>query len=448
MPVFYPKILIIGDSFDNKSGGGITLTNLFKGWKKENIAVASINFKEIDTTVCEKYYRLGSLESKIKFPVNKIGKKSFIESGPISITENKVSEPIINDKKKPGIKYYIQLVYWYITDIIGLEHYSNRLVISDDFRSWVKEFNPDFVYCQLSTLETIRFINDIHFQLNIPFAIHFMDDWPITITNKQKGIFKLYWQKVIDSELRHLLSSASILMSISEAMSEAYYNRYGLKFIPFHNPIALEEWLPYSKNDWSLNETFRILYTGRLGTANNKSILTISKIVSNLYHSNIKIKLDIYSPAASTERAGHYLDYDGVEVKPPLPYKSMPELLSSYDLLLLPLDFDEEGINFAKYSMPTKTSEYMISGTPILVFASMFTALAKYASKEGWAYLVTNNDDTTLLNALNELRTNEHLRMNLAKKAIEVAIRNEDATIVRENFRNCFKLIHNNSYNN
>jgi len=37
----YPKILIFGQPFNTYSGGGITLTNLFRGWPKDRIAVAS-----------------------------------------------------------------------------------------------------------------------------------------------------------------------------------------------------------------------------------------------------------------------------------------------------------------------------------------------------------------------------------------------------------------------
>jgi glycosyltransferase involved in cell wall biosynthesis len=444
--VYYPRILIVGNSFDKKSGGGITLTNLFKGWEKENIAVAASGINELDLDICERYYRLGSLERQIRFPVSKIGKKTFIESGNIKTEEKADFQLTSIVREKSILGNFFRSIYYKIYDFIGLEHYSYRLKTSIEFKNWIMEFNPDIIYCQLSTLETILFISDLHFLLNKPIAIHFMDDWPVTITNRQKGVFKKYWEKFLDRDLRHLLSNAAILLSISEAMSEAYYTRYGLKFIPYHNPITIEEWLPFSKNDWSLNGTFRIIYTGRIGTANNKSILFVSSVINTLNQSNIKIKLDIYTPFDSTETVAPYLDYEGVEIKSPVPYEYMPELLSQYDLLLLPLDFDEAGINFARYSMPTKASEYMISGTPILVFASMQTALAKYAAKEGWAYVVTNSDRSTLLSALKELLSNQLLRMNLAKKAREIAIRTEDAKIVRENFRQSLCLNKNKSY--
>lgn len=438
--VYYPRILIVGNSFDKKSGGGITLTNLFKGWEKENIAIASSGINELDLDICKRYYRLGSLERQIRFPVSKIGKKTFIESGNIKTIQKADFQSTSIVRKKSILGNFFRSIYFKIYDFIGLEHYTYRLKVSIEFKNWFMEFNPDIIYCQLSTLETILFINDLHFQFKKPVAIHFMDDWPVTITNRQKGIFKKYWGKIIDRDLRHLLSYATILMSISEAMSEAYYNRYGLKFTPYHNPIAIEEWLPFSKNDWSIKDTFKIIYTGRIGTANDKSILFLSNIINTINESKIKIKLDLYISYTSNDTVVPYLNFEGVEIKSPVPYQYMPELLSQYDLLLLPLDFDEAGINFARYSMPTKASEYMISGTPILVFASMQTALAKYATKEGWAYVVTNNDKSKIIAALIELQSDQSLRMNLAKKAREIAIQNENAMIVRENFRKSFCL--------
>ena len=32
----FPKVLILNQPFNNVSGGGITLSNLFKGWEKDH----------------------------------------------------------------------------------------------------------------------------------------------------------------------------------------------------------------------------------------------------------------------------------------------------------------------------------------------------------------------------------------------------------------------------
>ena len=77
----------------------------------------------------------------------------------------------------------------------------------------------------------------------------------------------------------------------------------------------------------------------------------------------------------------------------------------------------------------------MISGTPIMVYADKRTALAKYAIKDGWAYLVAENNEALLTRALEEIYSNITLRKKLAEIAKNVAVKNEDGKIVRENFR-------------
>jgi len=68
----YPKVLIFGQPFNDYSGGGITLTNLFKGWPKDKIAVTYIGhgLENVTTDVCGTYYQLGKEEHKWKFPFN------------------------------------------------------------------------------------------------------------------------------------------------------------------------------------------------------------------------------------------------------------------------------------------------------------------------------------------------------------------------------------------
>lgn len=73
MPEYeYPKVLIFGAPFNNFSGGGITLTNLFKGWPKDRIACTSTGhvLMGVSNDVCDVFYRLGEGEQKWKFPLN------------------------------------------------------------------------------------------------------------------------------------------------------------------------------------------------------------------------------------------------------------------------------------------------------------------------------------------------------------------------------------------
>lgn len=435
-----PKVLIFGQSFNKNTGGGITLSNLFDGWPKDRIAVANIGhgMRDIDFSVCVNYYLLGKDEYKWVFPFNKLQRQ--FESGIISIN-NKII-PSIQKPGHPGSaplhirKIFIERVFFPFLHYMGFSPVMSKLILSPSLKIWLDNYMPDVIYVQVSNLESIKFVLALKAYLKKPIILHMMDDWPSVISSK--GPLKNYWNNKIDKELKNLLNSCSLLMSISDAMTDEYQQRFGLKFTSFHNPINICDWLPFSKNNWKVNieKDFKILYTGRIGTANTDSIKKIAIAIDRLSTQGFKISLDIYSPNIDTDHAKRLKIFKGVNLKNIVPHNNIPALLPQYDLLVLPLDFDKKSVKFARLSMPTKASEFMISGTPILVFAPQQTALAKYAANQKWAYLVTDTAEATIVNAFKVLFSNEILRAELGNKAKALAIETEDAQMIRENFKN------------
>jgi hypothetical protein len=429
----YPKVLIMGQPFNTKSGGGITISNLFAGWPKTNLAVVSSdNLRNgLDTSVCEQYFQLGYNGKLHPFPINIFLPK--IKCG-IIIPEKKDNISLnTGGNVIPGKYRKIYVLLSAFLRFVGVYNILYKLKITSEFKNWVTSYNPDIIYSQLQTLELRRFVSDVQKLLNKPLVVHIMDDWPMSLN--ETGLLYLYWGKVIDTQFRGLLDKSSVLISICESMSEEYRIRYNKKFIPFHNPIILDDWLPYSKTQWETSEVFRILYTGRVGQATGKSILFMAKVIDEMNSGGIKLILDIYTPDINSKEASSMKKLKGVQIKNAVKYDKMPALLASFDLLFLPLDFDSIGLRFAQFSMPTKTPEYMISGTPILVYADKKTALAKYAIEGKWACTVTDNKRSVLKKALVELSSDLVLRKKLAERAKELAIQNDDAIKVRESFR-------------
>ena len=67
-----PRVLIFGHAFNKKHGGGITLSNLFRGWPGDRIAVVATGHAmySLSTDVCQTFYQLGSDEFSWRFPLN------------------------------------------------------------------------------------------------------------------------------------------------------------------------------------------------------------------------------------------------------------------------------------------------------------------------------------------------------------------------------------------
>ncbi len=423
-----PKVLIIGQYFKTTSGGGITLSNLFTGWNKENIAVAAPEILNANFAVCNKYYQLGFLETKERFPFNLNRWRKPVYSG-VVVAPQKPERDIKNKslKKSPLKKAYISLLHF-----TGLYHYKSQYIISPEFLKWIKEFSPDIIYSQLSRIDLIEFVDELHKKLKLPIAIHIMDDWPETIS--KKGILQSYWRKAADKKFRNLLKETKFFLSISEAMSNEYYHRYGYHFIPFHNPIDLNFWGAFSKINYEWNGSFKILYAGRIGPGIKNCFFDIAEAIKNLITKGLKIELQIQSTSFDPI-LNELAKFNFIKLNATVPYNDLPKIFSSADLLLLPNDFDIKSISFLKYSMPTKASEYMISGTPILVYSSSDAAVTRHALEHKWAFVISEKNKNLLEDAIEELYHNEELRSNLGTTARQYAINNYNGVKIRE----CFK---------
>ena len=116
-------------------------------------------------------------------------------------------------------------------------------------------------------------------------------------------------------------------------------------------------------------------------------------------------------------------------------YNDLPKVFSEADFLLLPYDFSEISIKYIKYSMPTKAPEYMVSGTPIIIFAPEVTAVAKYAMEYNWAKVITDDDVSEISGAIKQLIQNKDLREQIAQNAIAIAEKNHNSVTVTNQFK-------------
>jgi glycosyltransferase involved in cell wall biosynthesis len=442
MSTKYPKVLIIGISFDQTTGGGITLTNLFKDWPIENLAVTASGkeFIHCSFDTCNNYYSLGKKEFKALWPLVYLQKQ--YDSGKLDNKDNINIESQYLPKKsfQKNIRKWLVEYLFSALHFLGLYHFLYRYYLSNEFESWVKQFDPDIIYAILSSLELIRFVNEIHLLTSKPLAIHIMDDWPQTIS--KPGILQMYWKRKIGNEFKDLLNKANLFFSISDGMSKEYLKRYNKCFEPFHNPIEIDKWLPFSKSDYNIGKDIKILYTGRIGTANSESIYEACLAIDTMNKGNSqnKIELHIYTIDYESRAAKRLTHLKGIKIFKPISHDIMPKLLSSFDILFLPLDFSRKGIRFAKFSMPTKASEYMISGVPILLFCSEELSIYQHAVNNKWAYVLTKNKTDDMCSAINELCSDIALREKLGNTARNFAIENYNADKIRKQFSNSLNI--------
>jgi glycosyltransferase involved in cell wall biosynthesis len=257
-----------------------------------------------------------------------------------------------------------------------------------------------------------------------------MDDWPLIITGK--GLFKKYWQKKIDKEFRKLLDQTSVLMSISHEMAREYKIRYNKDFITFHNSIDIEFWKQHQRKNYELGENPTILYAGRIGLGIESSLELIIKAIEMV---NEELKMSLKFILQTQEKPKWIGKYKSVVHKSFVSYNDLPKVFAESDFLLLPYDFSEESVKYIKLSMPTKAPEYMVSGTPIIIFAPEVTAIVKYANEEKWAEVITENKISKIAESIKKLVRDKELRQRIAQNAIKTAEKNHNSTDVRNQFK-------------
>jgi len=404
---WFPRVLILCDEPVNRiGGGGVTMGNLFRGWPKNALAQVWAHHRfEIDTDVCSHYLRLG-------------------------------------DHSIPGdgriIPQWVKRQRKFVKRFRSLIRPGVRLDYGRALR-WVKEFAPEVIYSQATPypMYTWWLPRWLSRDLNLPLVNHIMDDWPAAQEREWLPLYRQIMAPVSRRHLRALFDAAACNLAICQQMAEAFSARYGTSFVPFHNTIDLENWAEPRTNYGRQNGEFRVVYLGALADDNQvHSLRDVAVAVSSMAQRGIGISLTVYTGEIYK---GHYRQYlDGlpsVSHGGTVARKDLCRYLAAADLLVVPVNFDEQSVVNVQYSMPTKVPEYMASGTPVLVYAPDHMPAAEYARREGWGYVVDQRDQQTLEQALLELMGSEALWARLGQRGRELALRNHDARIVRRQFR-------------
>lgn len=397
----FPKILFLDAVLHYNSSTGITLTNLFASWPKDRLFMVGSyqdikfsklhNFNNIYVEEEDDFAHLfpigiiKKLRSRylrlfVSRPKDFIGQKKNNQSNFRKSTHEKLT--IFN-------KIFIQL---------GFNYFFLRKKISPRFHEWVLRSKPDFVYAVLSSRHSILFADLFHKEYEIPMIIHIMDDWPSTIGTD--SMFGKIWNTIINKEFNKLILISHRRVAISELMANEYQSRYNCKWEFFHNPIDLTKWhfdkLPLRTNIRS--KTVRFGYFGRIGRANETTLYTFIKCLNELdLQYKIKVEFVIYS---NNRLNPNLSKYSFITQCGFIEHSLIAREMLGFDFLFLPLSFEKEDSRFARLSIPTKFSEYLISGIPCVAILPENFALSKFISNYNCAFLINSIETNIVIGEL------------------------------------------------
>ncbi|MFV1852275.1 MAG: hypothetical protein ACMZ66_16425 [Thalassospira sp.] len=437
MSANFPKVLFVTPhAFNQVTGGGITFSNLFNGWPKTSIATVHNDPEPTTSDVCDQYYVLGEDELDYVEPISSVrrvlrsrksGQFADERPGAQSVEQAEIrttkSRQISSCIKSAGIK------------LLGTS-FPERARLSPSLERWIEEYRPEVIYTILGTNGMIKLVEDIADRFELPIVVHFMDDW--MAASHRQGMLAPIMRKEMLRLVNSVVGRAKCCLAISPAMKEAYEVRFGRGFEAFQNTIDFDQWSKFAKRDINCSEVADIVYIGSIfPNAQLDALVQCCQAVAELNRSGVPAKLTISSPSGHGERYRSVLQVDPcIEIIETIrDDTSFFQRIAKADLLLLPVNFDEESIRFIQYSMPTKVPAYLTAGGPILVYGPAQAAQVAYALTDGWGYIVDQKSLCDLVDGMREVLLNVDLRTKLVTSARLKAKENHDLNVVRAEFQ-------------
>ncbi|WP_335595108.1 FkbM family methyltransferase [Hyphomonas sp.] len=302
-----------------------------------------------------------------------------------------------------------------------------------------KAFDPDVILYRPVPDNLALHESAMHLiaKLERPTALWIVDDWHRVIADSDNPALKTFTDDVQD-----LLKRSSARLSISEAMSKAFEDRYGVAFTDVANGVSPDEWPAAVERNASA--PVRIRYAGSL--ADNMSLSTVRKIadsVERLADEGVDITFEIKTRSVWHERAGmHFEALKQTTLLLPDPeIEAYRAWLAGADIVVIAYNFDEESKAYIRYSQANKLPECLASGAPLLAMGPDDVATISRLKTLNCAKVVSEDNFESALAAVRELAGSPAESFRLAKAAQKVAFEQFALKDCQDKFASCLRAI-------
>jgi hypothetical protein len=434
----YPRVLFITPhAFNHVSGGGITYSNLFRGWPQDALATVHNDHEPTSGDVCKQYFVLGAAELSLAPPLSTLHRvmgRSAAAGGPSVPTAFAGHPPSGARRGRLG-----RLPGQLAGQILG-STMPERATLTPRLAAWIKAFRPDVIYTILGSNGMMRLIREIRLHFHLPVVVHFMDDW--MAASHRHGLLGPAMRRDMLQLVAEAVETAERCLGISPAMCAEFSQRFGRPFEAFQNTIEVSRWSTLAKTGLRSGTPADVLYVGSIfPNAQLDSLAQCCRAVAELNRQGMPATLTISSPSGHAERYRSRLAIDrSIRIIDTIrDDETYFKRIAAADLLLLPVNFDTDSVRFIRYSMPTKVPSYLAVGTPIFAYGPSDTAQMKYAISDEWAFTLNDPSLATLVSGLRNALTNEPARIRISTAARCTALRNHDASTVRIRFHDVLR---------
>jgi glycosyltransferase involved in cell wall biosynthesis len=422
----YPRVLLVYNSRINKADQhGVSIRGWFGDWPKENLAQIYSGGEEGEETFCKYNFKIGVNERRLGKYFFKLKSSSFGQS----------SYPIV-----PGREFKTQkkISYWSllktkISELLintGLWEIIFKPILSDEMIKFVKDFNPQIIYCQGYSLTFTWLPILLNNKFHIPICFQTGDDWPTYLYKDSPISFTI--RPIIHRAVKSLLYKSSARLANSKLMANDYETRYGMSFQPLMMCDNLERFHSAISHRVVDDTTISIVYAGNLGQGRWLSIIELCEAAKLIQTGGINVMITAFATTIPPEAVNKLREVDNLQILPGPSHEELPSYLKGSDILYIAETFNPLLANEIRLSLSTKAHFYMMSEKPVLIYGSPRTGIVNYATEESWACIVQEQNLEKLSQALNNLITNKQYCTELVKKGLEVVSKYHSEKKVRK----------------
>ena len=308
---------------------------------------------------------------------------------------------------KPFNNYFVKRIYYKLAPRLRFWNRAQMYRIT-------KKIKPDIIFGNYPEIEFFVSSFEVAKKLNIPFYAYFHDLWAENMERSfDKKMAKKWEQKIVMESKR--------LICCTESQQEYYKLKYGRDSDLISHSIPDEEIF----ENYVLNRKYNegeIAFVGSLSKPMNLDILkTISK---TLLQFPPEFKLCWY-PILPIDK--NYLESIGFDLSridiQVIDTETMKERIKHSEFLLAPLSFRNGSKHEIETVFSNKLLIYLVSQRPILVVGPSYSNHAKCASKNGWGYVIDDDNADFLKKKIIELRGNIGTQEDLVRQAMHEARR-------------------------
>lgn len=418
----YPRVLIttLGriNAVDN-ANNGLLLRNLFAGWPRENLAQIYSSGDNGDVGFFGHYYQLGPKDRRLGTQFYKLKADALNEMASGAEVHN--ASAVASGKSaafKSGLKRLIVETGFY--ELIYRPRLSAKML------AWVSAFKPDIIFSQGYCLTFAWLPVMLGKRFNLPIVYYPTDDWPnaeYRIGSKNLPVLSGLMDRAVDKASRDLVEASSVRLSFNRYMQEEYLSRYNREFkVLMHSddPVRFEAAAPIRLVP---SDIVWIVTTGVFNSNRLPLLDDLDAACSILDKQGFKVRATVFP--VNEFAKGETSRFSHIEFAACPDHNTMPSILKGADILFLPERFDGTAPGI-RLSVSSKAHLFMFSNTPTVVYSDSVTGIAKYATEDSWAMVVSKRDIHELANAFKRLIVDDIYRKRLVAKAAQIAAEHHD----------------------